>query len=356
MINGIVANVPYVASEIPAGTGPGEALLDFVAGTYIVDGVTVTRGDIFASASFNDAPTPADYFTERGFATFWRTGADFADFYATGPLATLLLSAADKTIIVEWENQQTYPTVVFGTSDPGGPYWRLEDTGGGRLKAIGFFFWYESPFMEVYGELENNIDGIYEFPSTYGDYTAFHEYGLNRLAVRVGAVSQVSINGSEPEVAVDMSSGFTGDDPLDQAWPLGTAYHYSTYDGYVRKIIVTSAASPTALQVFSTVSGRPAKVTGLSYSFLNGTSITLTHDNATGATGYEYYLRQITGSVSADDRPGYNPETSWNAWTTLEESKVITGLTPVEDYVLILRATSAAGPGGGMEITFTTTT
>jgi hypothetical protein len=316
MIAGIVASQ---ASGAEALTETG-TVLDFVNGTYVVDGTSYNITDLFGSPPTANTGFVGDVDFDavvpgRGWLHDFDSNQN--ESIVIGPLDAILREPY--SIIIEWEDIDDYWTE-----------WHVIRT--------------SSVFANV--PLDGSTADLYFFNFPYcGTPAPGSEYnysGTNRIAWTVGnAASAISVNGSSTTTfgPINTTTVFAETYYTDGASRIhlfGYGDSVGAAVGYVRKVTILPARANNLDLEDLSIPNVPAMITDLGATSVTDTAMTLTFTPPAGTvTGYEVWVR-----TSGSPRPADN------AWAPLDPSFVITGLTASTSYRVFIRGVNANGPGG----------
>lgn len=348
MIYGITATIPPIdaggAPYLPnVGDNTGEALLDFVNGTYKVQGTTYALSALFTDApgALGSADLASRVVSGRGYRSDYTSPTVGA--LADGALFTLM--QAPHTFWCEFEDFDFgVGGLWYGTSGDPGYCGTYLDFANAQLNVM----W---PNGSGGGSTTNSSAvGTMKFG------------GVNRFAVTLGTtVDNVAINGVAPS-----SSNINGSDlfdgagayPSDEPLPLGAQGYASgngdVLGGWVRWIAIKPALANSADLGPLTTLSTPSAVPRLSISAgsITSTTAVLTFTNASGATEHEAIIMGST-QVPSDDCEFPTQ--------TISSGGTLTGLTANTSYRVYIRGRNSYGPGpfydgaGYCRVTFTTT-
>jgi hypothetical protein len=334
MIPGIVASMASRRGGGGGGGGSG-SVLDFMAGTYTIDGTSYAVGDIFA-----DVPNAntfgagsinfASIIPGRGWVFTVPAGGEAQ---AIGALRAKLMQP--HTVVIEYEDMEGYVSRFldirpFGSSND----WAMVSAGDD------WFYLY-----------------LYDNMSIGFDFDTYRNQGLNRIAWTLGSAQTcASSNGGTPPNVIDTSPSapiigsvfaqdyFTDGDMF--MCPFGHGASFGPCDVIIRKMTILAPVASSDMAGLTALA-TPGFITDLSVTGQTDTTVTLTFTPPSGSpAGYEYWIK--TGTTGG-------PTVALYDWFPLVGS-TITGLSASTSYRVAVRAVNAQGPGPGTTPLTATTT
>jgi len=229
----------YIVVTDLAGTSNmpiAAAVLDFTTGSYVIDGVSYTLGDLFETPSVDIGNT---YTPGAVSASGWLCdGGNDNGPRAKGALATLLNSA--HTAVLEW-------TDTSGNSDVNDVF-VYSDKPAALRQQRGYTFSSGGDIQHRALTPANSYLGQATCSNTFR--SSFDTDGRNRIAATIGsASSMVSLNGASPAGTIDHSAMLPN--TFDDIQPLGSYMGSSgnTLEGYARRLEIYAVQTDAAVIV-----------------------------------------------------------------------------------------------------------
>lgn len=308
--------------------------LDFIAGTYTVNGTSYAITDLFepsilgSGAQQGPSFVPATYLiANRGLKV---SDADNLSLRAKTPLKEVM--SASHTGFFEFEDvEMWHGSFLTGVQD------------AAHSRNTPLYIWQTS------GETILQIDFNQEVTGSVNE--SFRWSGLNRIAYNIGtAADNIALNGDMDMASFPNNEAFFTTFPIDQLQPFGSQYASANANSLIRRMVIMSPQADTKLSEYSTIYA-PGPITDLTVAGVGSNSVTFAFSDVANATSYEYLILP-TGAGSS---PSWS---TLNNWQTLPANKTVSGFNPSSQYWAYIRTVGVRGLGSGdtnWGTTFTTT-
>lgn len=302
------------------------AVLDFVAGTYTIDGVDYAITDLFETDPNGTTFDPGSMITAEGLVLAWD---DTRAPQAKGALLTALL--LPHTFVIDFEDIESQEG-QFGT------YKTTDDFDG------------DNDYTLSVETMTKFVLGSYGELAPFGGaspWNAVRWSGLNRFGYTLGnAATNWTGNGHPISLADKDTTGFASAYTYTRLLPFGHPLDAgSTISGAVKKVKLYAPFTDRDWLVQATRLATPMNIPDDTFGIgtIGSTTVEITFPGGASAdaTGYEYWLYEV-----ADTAMSWPTAATLDHWTALPSDHVIRGLTPLTNYDVYLRPTNAAGRGG----------